>query len=208
MAVGVNDVSDRARSSTGLPEIRSPRANFRLRRISAMPGCLLHVAVARAAGAGGVQRNWTRPDNRSKRCSCRPKIGRADEAFATAPKSGMMVEWPRWAAADTRPSRVTAKGPLFGGHSKAPSAGFAGGSLIDGSGKGRCERRGDLVRRLSEGLCQRASGQPADVARRVQLTPRKTFGIAVLDVTRSPFSAASKRGPRRTPPRAGGARTR
>ena len=56
-----------------------------------------------------------------------------------------------------------------------------GDNFIDGPGKANVLSRRDLVRRRGTRPCQCAVGQPADIAVAVELAPRITFAVAVID---------------------------
>ena len=179
--------ASRAIATWPFQKIRSPRCSFfdsAASRVRPRPS-LLHVAVARAAGAGGVQRYLDQAGAiDAKTALAAPQIGRAGKAL------GDRDEILRHGvdAAEMRPRQIPAlardgEGAVFARHRQR----CAHHQRIDrrqfdrGAGERERPQRRDLVRRHSAGLCQRAVGQPADIAVAVQLPPRKTFAVAVVD---------------------------
>ena len=145
----------------------------------------MHVAVARAAGAGRVQRDLDQAGTiDSKTALAAPQIGRADEALGHRDEIiGKAVD-----AAEMLPRQIPAlarhgESAVFARHRdhRPHDQRLDRGQFDRGTGKGECAERGDLVRGLRSRLCQRAIGQPADIAVAVQLAPGKTFASAVID---------------------------
>ena len=146
---------------------------------------LLHVAVARAAGAGGVQRHLDEAGAIDAEAAlAAPEIGRAGKSFGDRHEIILHdVE-----AADMPLRKVPA---LAGYGERAVFADdrhpCADRQRLDRRQLDRRTRererpqRRDLVRRCGHWLCQRGIRNPADIAVAVQLAPGKAFAVAVVD---------------------------
>ena len=188
MRVGVNDGVGIARDrDMAFPEdqvaaLQSP--GFRRVQHPA-EAVVLHVAVARAAGAGGVQRYLHQAGAiDAKTALAAPQIGRADKTLGDRDE----ILRHRIDAADMLPRQIPAfarhgEGAVFAHHrQRCPHHQRIDRRQFDRrTGKGKRPDGRDLVRRRGARLCQRAIGQPADIAVAVELAPRKAFAVAVVD---------------------------
>ena len=146
-------------------------------------------AACRCRAGSRCRRRSARPgpgrNNRSRGCSCRP-TDRACRQTARPPRRNRRA-WssmpPRCCRGRYQPSRVTAKAPSSRSTvSTVPITSVStGGSLIEGPGKAKVLTAVTLCVGAGAGFCQRAIGQPADIAVAVQLAPGKAFAIAVID---------------------------
>ena len=148
---------------------------------SARPSAvLLHVAVARAADAGGVQRDLHQAGAIDAEAAlAAPEIGRADEAFGDRDEIGFAMASiaARCGCGRYQPSRVTAKAPssratveLRSHHQRLDRR-----QLDRGAGKGERPDRGDLVRRRGAPASPARIGQPADIAVAARAGPRPSL---------------------------------
>ena len=190
-------------------KIRSPRCRCLVSAALERPAeaVLLHVAVARAAGAGGVERNLHEAGAiDAKAALAAPQIGRADEVFGDRDE----ITLDSIDAADMPARQV----PAFAGDRESAVLARHAHPCSDRQridrrqfdrrpGKREGPQRGDLVRRRGDRFCQRGIGKPADIAVAVQLAPGKAFAVAVVDRHALAFQRLRQQLPRRwTAPRA------
>src|SRR6266850_2752255 len=188
MRVGVDDgVGVAHDGDMAFPEHQIAAPQFlRFRRIQCpAKAVLLHVAVARAAYACGVQRDLHQPGAvDAKTALAAPQIWRAGELFGhrdeivhVAVDAADMLARQIPAAASHGENAIVADHRDGRPHDKRIDR----QQFDRGPRKRECAQCHDLVCRRRGGLGQRAIGKPADITVAVQLAPRKTFAIAVIN---------------------------
>ena len=188
MRIGVDDrLAIACDRDMAFPENQIAAFEFlRVARIEfAAEPLLLHVAVARAAGAGGGERNLHQPRTIDPEAAlAAPQVGRADKASATATKSG--TRWSiglRCCRGRYQPSGVIANEPS----SRSTVSEFpitkvsTGGSLIEGPGKAKVRKAVTLWVGWPAGFLSALIRQPADIAVAVELAPGPALAVAVID---------------------------